>query len=306
MRTLKNSLIWFGDDMEIVDAKIGSIRVPNGHRNTSPKRVQDLADSILQIGLLQPIGLNNSHVLIYGRHRLEAFQSLDRRTIPAVILDFDDMKSEMATIDENLRRVELTTAQYAKQLKRRKELYEAMHPETKAGKAPGKTDGKGGKTKNDTMTVLPFAADTAAKTGKSRRTVERDIALADKLDDAAVETLADHPVANSKTELKKLADLPADKQRDVADKLASGKAKTVGHAVTGKRPRKKAKKKIKATPFEEESDDTPDEPTEDDSRIAVNAAFILLEKRIREVGDDYFAAAAARLENLAAKLRSEL
>jgi hypothetical protein len=59
----------------------------------------------------------------------------------------------------------VTQAQYGKQLKRREELYECMHPETRVGKAPGKTDGKGGKTKNDNLSVLPFAADTASKTG---------------------------------------------------------------------------------------------------------------------------------------------
>jgi hypothetical protein len=43
---------------------------------------------------------------------------------------------------------------------------------------------------------MSFASDTAAKTGKSRRTVERDIALADKLNDvndAAVKAALQHP-----------------------------------------------------------------------------------------------------------------
>lgn len=78
---------------------------------------------------------------------------------------------------------------FAKQLKRRKELYEALHPETKAHVAGGKTGGRGRpKIAGDKMSSAmgeawaadrerkSFAADTAAKTGKSRRTVERDIA----------------------------------------------------------------------------------------------------------------------------------
>jgi hypothetical protein len=55
-----------------------------------------------------------------------------------------------------------------KALKRRKELYEAMHPETKRGA----TLKQGPKRQNVATEIPSFAADTAAKTGTSRRTVE--------------------------------------------------------------------------------------------------------------------------------------
>jgi hypothetical protein len=48
-------------------------------------------------------------------------------------------------------------------------LYEALHPETKHGGASGKSGG-GKKPKDDKLSS--FAADTAAKTGTSRRTTE--------------------------------------------------------------------------------------------------------------------------------------
>ncbi len=75
-------------------------------------------------------------------------------------------------------------------LARRKELYEALHPETKAGKAQAaamnKAQGRGDVSDKLSPT---FAEDTSAKTGLSKRTVERDVAigrdLAPELRDAA-------------------------------------------------------------------------------------------------------------------------
>ena len=55
------------------------------------------------------------------------------------------------------------------------EIYEALHPETKHGASGRRGSGKGESvSKNDNVT---FSEDTAAKTGKSRRTIERAVAL---------------------------------------------------------------------------------------------------------------------------------
>lgn len=63
-------------------------------------------------------------------------------------------------------------------------LEEALHPETRDGAQGGGVGGKGTRTKTENG-KLPSASDTAAKTGKTRRTVERSVALAEKLDDQA-------------------------------------------------------------------------------------------------------------------------
>ena len=64
----------------------------------------------------------------------------------------------------------------SKALARRKELYEALHPETTKGTAgavaSNAKQGKGNAT--DNVSVASFAADTAAKTGQSERQVRRD------------------------------------------------------------------------------------------------------------------------------------
>jgi len=66
----------------------------------------------------------------------------------------------------------ITALEESQSLKRRKEIYEAMFPETKKGVAGAHASNKaqGQKNASDKMS---FASDTAAKTGKSKRTVER-------------------------------------------------------------------------------------------------------------------------------------
>jgi hypothetical protein len=65
-----------------------------------------------------------------------------------------------------LRRASLTPAQEAYQISRRKEIYEALHPETKAGVAGGIARHGAANEK------FSFAADTANQTGKDKRTIE--------------------------------------------------------------------------------------------------------------------------------------
>ena len=50
-------------------------------------------------------------------------------------------------------------------LKRRKEIYETLHPETKAGTAGGKASGVSRSGKDRTSDKMSFVQDTASKTG---------------------------------------------------------------------------------------------------------------------------------------------
>ena len=81
----------------------------------------------------------------------------------------------LAEIDENLIRRDLTAAQRAKLVARRKAAYEATHPEAKQGGDRRSTRQVGGLKKDS------FVKDTAAKTGKPKRSVERDVTRAKAL-----------------------------------------------------------------------------------------------------------------------------
>ncbi len=92
-------------------------------------------------------------------------------------IETDDLHAELAEIDENLIRCNLTPAQEASAVFRRKFIYEQLHPETKAGAAGGHA--KHGSASDN----LSFAESTAAATGKDKRTVERAAARGEALGD---------------------------------------------------------------------------------------------------------------------------
>ena len=56
---------------------ICEIKINPGRRKVEAKDVQDLANSISQVGLLNPITVTPDHLLIAGNHRLEAAKLLE-------------------------------------------------------------------------------------------------------------------------------------------------------------------------------------------------------------------------------------
>lgn len=83
-----------------------------------------------------------------------------------------EVRAELIEIDENLCRAELTSAQRASAIKRRREIWAAMHP--KGGRISPTPGGE---------QVIGFAADTAASTGESKRRINEHLARADALGD---------------------------------------------------------------------------------------------------------------------------
>lgn len=83
-------------------------------------------------------------------------------------------RAALTEIDENLIRRDLTPAQRAKLVAKRKAAYEAVHPETgRPGARSHHYRQNGGNAS--------FAKDTAIKSGKPLRSIERDITRGRKL-----------------------------------------------------------------------------------------------------------------------------
>uniref|UniRef100_UPI00125D5672 ParB/RepB/Spo0J family partition protein n=1 Tax=Acinetobacter sp. TUM15509 TaxID=2609154 RepID=UPI00125D5672 len=73
--------------------------------------IKDLAASIEEIGLLQPIAvrrINDKYELIAGERRLKAHQFLNKNTIEVIIIDASDEEVALLTLAENLKREDLT------------------------------------------------------------------------------------------------------------------------------------------------------------------------------------------------------
>jgi ParB family chromosome partitioning protein len=101
----------------------------------------------------------------------------------------DGIVAELAEIDENLIREELTVLERGEQLARRKEIYEALHPEARTG---------AGRPPKNSETVSPFSADVASKTGLTPRTVQQDVQIATQIAEDVRDMLRETPLADSR------------------------------------------------------------------------------------------------------------
>jgi ParB family chromosome partitioning protein len=157
-------------------------------RPLDPSKVREIAKSIIDRGLINPIIVRakkrirngapaDAYEIVAGMHRYDAVSNvLKRDEIACIVVDADDLHAELITIDVNLMRKELGDAERAHQVKRRKELYDALFPEARHG----------GDRRSDQVANLAtrsFVDATAAATGQSERTVRRDAQRAEELGD---------------------------------------------------------------------------------------------------------------------------
>tara|TARA_R100001369_G_scaffold68341_1_gene95945 strand:- start:331 stop:1230 length:900 start_codon:yes stop_codon:yes gene_type:complete len=182
---------------------INLIRADNRIRAVTPATVTALADSISDVGLLNPITVyareiirNGQKVkgygLIAGAHRLDACKSLGWGEIPANVSDLGEQERIIAECDENLCGSKLSPADVAMFTARRKEAYIALHPETANGSnqhnrvrqvgEPSETSGESAAPRD----AERFTAATAAATGQSERDVQRSASRGESITPAVL------------------------------------------------------------------------------------------------------------------------
>jgi len=202
--------------------RIDSIRVRERLRPLDPAKVAGLAESIRQRGLLQPIGVRKDGTLVYGYHRLEACKQLGWTEIPALVLEQDsELETELAEIEENLIRNELTLLERAEHLARLKELYHLLHPNAR----------RVGRPAENCETVSSFSEHAARLIGATIRTVQQNLQIVEQIDRKVRDAIRNTPLANAKRELLELARLPAEQQAPVAEILLRGRAESVSDAL---------------------------------------------------------------------------
>jgi len=204
---------------------INEIIIGDNRRSVNPERVKELAASIQEIGLLNPITITEDKYLVAGLHRIEAYKLLGKTEIEATIVSLDELDAELAQIDENLIRNELTVLERAEQLKRRKEIYEAKYPESKAKTGRELVERRWHTA--DIVSAVSFTEDTASKIGVSPRTIRRDVQIAEDLADEVKEAIRNTDLADNKTELLRLARLDEEEQKEVVQKIIRGEAEKV-------------------------------------------------------------------------------
>lgn len=154
--------------MEITREDPTAIRIPKRLREIKPDKIKQLAESMGAIGLQQPVTIWRPTAgdleLVAGAHRTQAACDLGWKWIDVIdAKGMTDIDRQLWEIDENLMRADLSPTEHDEHLAKRKELW----------------------ARRDTGPICPtirgagqpkqFAADTAAATGISKRSINRSI-----------------------------------------------------------------------------------------------------------------------------------
>ena len=199
--------------------QIREIKINPGRREASPERVAELAKSIAEVGLLNPITLDRANTLIAGLHRLEAAKLLGWAEVDCTVSSLEGLQAELAEIDENFVRTDLSAIEYGDLLLRRKEIYEALHPETRNG-----GDRKSEKIRSAKCTSdfsKSFVNDTAEKLGVNPSTIRRQVQTAKNMTPEAKAIIRESGAKMTKKDAMKLSRLKPEQQKDAASQLAA-------------------------------------------------------------------------------------
>jgi ParB-like chromosome segregation protein Spo0J len=193
--------------------EINSITVKAGRRAIDSAKVRELANSMSEIGLINPITVTRDRVLITGAHRLEAAKLLGWTDIQATEVELDELLEQLHEIDENLKRNELHYLDRGNAIKRRDELL------TEAGLMSKRGDNRFTDRCAESA-HLKTKQDVADEIGISRRVLFEEKQIATNILPEVQEAIkaADLP----KTDALKIARLEPEAQKQVAEKLNSG------------------------------------------------------------------------------------
>jgi len=195
---------------------INDIEVGLRKRKLDEGKVHSIADSFLQIGQLQPITVareNGNYYLIAGLHRLEAAKLLGWQTIDAIVFSGDTIEAELAEIDENLMRNDLTVLEQGEHLQRRNEILEAMGKRREVGRYP---------SNDEIVSPLKTTEDIAKEVGLSKRSAQQRTQIARDIVPEVKELIRDTPIADSTTQLLELARMKPNEQLEIAKLVIDG------------------------------------------------------------------------------------
>ena len=214
------TLVW-------TSVRISSVKIADRHRKDMGD-LQQLADSMKEVGLLQPIGVTDSNALVFGHRRfLAARDILGWKQIPAVRVNLDSIIS--GEYAENEIRKDFT-------LSERDSIRRAIDTQEKAAAKERQklSEGRGKKGVQNSAQVKTPPAKSRTASAKRAGLGSHDTAskVARVVDKGAKELVAAMDKGTvSVNAAAKLVDLPEPKQAEVAAAAARGEKKTVNKAV---------------------------------------------------------------------------
>lgn len=170
--------------------------------------VDDLVESIKEVGLINPLIIDPNKNLLSGARRYRALRILGWEMVNCICYDQSDVDCEIMAIDDNLARREFSQAKQALMITRRRRLYECKH------------DG-----------IVGFTTQTAEKLGITKREVERQLKRAKEASPKVLKKWEEGEITTSAVD--KLIAVPAEEQDKLVDIAHSKTRDELGHMVRG-------------------------------------------------------------------------
>lgn len=237
-----------------VEIEIDKIKIKERLRKVDQKKVEELKESIQEIGLLQPILISKNNELIAGAHRLEAFKQLLAFTIPCTYSKLDNpLDLELAEIDENLIRAELHYTDRGLFLNKRKLIYEKKYPETIARNKEGHISNYKTSKADSDLEVKSFVKDTKEKTKISETVIKEELKIAKDLNESELELIKEKDLP--KTEALELARQKPEIKEKIVEKIKEMPKHDLNHKINikaiAKEVRSEEKQERMNTPVKE-------------------------------------------------------
>ena len=205
--------------MELVDIPVADIKVLNRLRKTDAHKIQELAESIKDIGLLHPIAVaekDNEYVLLSGEHRLSSYKLLDKPTIPCVVRENNPLINQLVEVSENLCSNRLNAIEESNAIVMREKILIKLGRKAVVGSNQYTED-------KITNTEL------ANQLGISRRVYQYKKSVAN-LNPKVQAMLGETKFANSMMDMVKLSKQPVEVQKEVATILVASPTTTFRQA----------------------------------------------------------------------------
>lgn len=201
--------------LSVVSIPLTEIDVGDRLRGIDDDAAAVIAASMQEQGQRTPIEVRKvgkRYLLIAGAHRMRALALAGIDTAFAVVVKANDLEAQLLEIDENICRRELNELDKATFLAKRKEVYEALHPETKHG-----GDRKSDQVDSLVHLIPSFTEATAQKLGLDARSVRRSVHRYTSIVPDVREKIAGTWLANVGAQLDALSRETPEYQRQIAD-----------------------------------------------------------------------------------------
>jgi len=206
--------------MNVTTRKLADIQLNSSYLRLDTD-VSSLKQSILSVGLIHPLAINQGNELLAGARRFQAVSELGWEEVSVQVIERDPLVQELISIDENLVRVPLTAIELEQSLNRGREIYEQLHPtanKVDLSLEEQTAEEKALQREREEQDSDSFAAVTAAKTGLSKAVIKSAIRR-DEMSSDAVKKARGHGELDA-TKTNEIIKLDPETQAEVLPLLA--------------------------------------------------------------------------------------